>query len=116
MEFNKGLEELGTTWFLDLDGTIVEHNGYKNGGDKLLPNVKSFFNNLNEKDCVVITTARKEKYRKLTEDFLSNNGIRYSHIIFDLPSGSRVIINDKKPDGTNTAYSKNINRNFGLHF
>jgi hypothetical protein len=35
-------------------------------------------------------------------------------ILFDLPTGERLLINDKKPDGTKTAYSININRNEGI--
>ena len=30
------ISTLGHTWILDLDGTLVEHNGYKTGEDKLL--------------------------------------------------------------------------------
>lgn len=31
------LSSLPKTWIFDLDGTILVHNGYKNGGDRILP-------------------------------------------------------------------------------
>lgn len=35
---------LAKTWILDIDGTIVKHNGYKiDGYDTLLEGVKEFF-------------------------------------------------------------------------
>ena len=37
MKQNITLSPLGHTWLLDLDGTIVKHNGYKEGGDVRLP-------------------------------------------------------------------------------
>jgi hypothetical protein len=116
MEFSKGLENLSRTWFIDLDGTIVEHNGYKTNGEKLLPNSKIFFESLNEKDYVIITTARDEIFREVTENFLKENNIRYNQIIFGLPTGYRILINDDKPDGTKTAYCLNIERNKGITF
>lgn len=37
------LSPLGKTWILDLDGTLVKHNGYKlDGHDTLLPGAKDF--------------------------------------------------------------------------
>ena len=45
---------LGHTWILDLDGTIVKHNGYKiDGEDSLLSGAKEFINGLPEKDKVI---------------------------------------------------------------
>lgn len=102
------------TWFIDLDGTIVKHNGYKFGEDTLLPNVKEFFGKLNKNDYVVITTARSSKYRNQTIDFLKKNCIKYNKIIFDLPMGERILVNDKKSDGTITAYCINLDRDIGI--
>jgi hydroxymethylpyrimidine pyrophosphatase-like HAD family hydrolase len=112
MEFSN---ELNKTWFIDLDGTIVKHNGHLNGGDEILPNVKSFFKEINKNDYVIITTARSKTYQKETEKFLFDNNIKYNQIIFDLPTGSRILINDKKPDGTKTAYCYNLKRNKGIN-
>lgn len=99
------------TWFIDLDGTLVVHNGYKNDGDVLLDGVTNFFNSLPKDDFIIITTARNKKYKKQTIDFLNKNNIKYNKIIFDLPTGERILVNDKKPDGTLTSYSINVDRN-----
>lgn len=105
------LSNLAKTWIFDLDGTLVKHNGYKiDGEDTLLEGVKEFFLALNEDDYVVILTARKNEYRDQTIEFLRKNNIRFNHIIFDVPHGERILINDKKPSGLQTAYSINFER------
>lgn len=104
------LSPLGHTWIMDLDGTLVKHNGYKEGGDVLLPGVKEFINNLPEGDMIIIITARKQEYRDITERFLKNTGIRYDYIIFEAPYGERIVINDKKPSGLPVSVAVNIER------
>ena len=104
------LSPLGHTWIMDLDGTIVKHNGYKEGGDVLLPGVKEFINTLPEGDMIIIITARKQEYRDITERFLKNTGIRYDYIIFEAPYGERIVINDKKPSGLPVSVAVNIER------
>ena len=104
------LSSLGHTWMLDLDGTIVKHNGYKEGGDVLLPGVKEFLCGLPEGDMVIIITARKEGYRDITEKFLKKCGVRYDHIIFGAPYGERIVINDKKPSGLPVSVAVNTDR------
>lgn len=104
------LSPLGHTWILDLDGTIVKHNGYKEGGDVLLPGAKEFIESLPEGDMVIIVTARKEEYREITERFLEENGVRYDHIIFGAPYGERIVINDKKPSGLPVSVAVNTDR------
>ena len=104
------LSPLGHTWIMDLDGTLVKHNGYKEGGDVLLPGVKEFINTLPEGDMIIIITARKQEYRDITERFLKNTGIRYDYIIFEAPYGERIVINDKKPSGLPVSVAVNIER------
>ena len=49
---------LAKTWILDVDGTLVKHNGYKiDGYDTLLPGVVEFFGSLPSEDKVVLLTA-----------------------------------------------------------
>lgn len=106
------LSTLGHTWILDLDGTIVKHNGYKiDGIDTFLPGAKEFLANIPEKDMIIFLTSRKEEYRKITEYFLKENNIRYDHIIFGAPYGERILINDDKPSGLKTSVSINLHRN-----
>ncbi len=91
---------LGHTWILDIDGTIVKHNGYKlDGYDSLLPGAMEFLSSIPEKDMIVFLTSRTEEYRTITEKFLNANKIRYDHIIFNAPYGERILINDDKPSG-----------------
>jgi hypothetical protein len=114
MEFGVILQP--RTWILDLDGTIVKHNGYRNEeGDKVLDGVIDFFENeVMQDDYVLIVTARSAKYKEDTIKFLDENKIRFNQIIFDMPSGLRILINDKKPDGTETALSFNMDRDQGM--
>ena len=76
------LSPLGHTWFLDLDGTIVKHNGYLiDGYDTLLNGVKTFLDSIPEGDKIIFLTSREEKYRDVTESFLKQNSIRYDENI-----------------------------------
>ena len=89
---------LPKTWILDLDGTLVKHNGYKiDGYDTLLPGARGLLNNIARQDMVIIVTARRKEYAGLTERFLKEQGICYQHIIYDAPYGERIFINDCKP-------------------
>lgn len=102
---------MGHTWFLDLDGTIIKHNGYKiDGHDTFLEGAIDFLNAIPEGDMVVFITSRREEYREMTESFLRNSGIRYDYIIFNVPYGERILINDCKPSGLNTAIALQMER------
>ena len=108
------LSSLGHTWIFDIDGTIVKHNGYKlDGYDTLLPGVKEFFTNeIRDEDIVILVTSRTNEYKKSTIEFLYNNDIKFDHIIFNLPFGERIIVNDEKPSGLEMSKSINLKRNF----
>ena len=109
------LSTLGHTWILDLDGTIVKHNGYKiDGVDTFLPGSKEFLSSLPDKDMVIFLTSRKEEYREITEQFLKENNIRYDHIIFGAPYGERILINDDKPSGLKMSVAITGERDAGI--
>lgn len=92
------LNELGGTFILDLDGVLVKHNGHLTpAGDQLLPGIKEFFSQLTPKDQVIIASARESRFAQATEKFLKDQGIIYKAIIYELPTGPRVLINDGKP-------------------
>lgn len=98
------LSPLGHTWLLDLDGTIVKHNGYKlDGTDSFLDGAEAFLENIPPKDMVIILTSRTEEARELTEAFLREHGVRYDAIIYNVPYGERILINDNKPSGLRMA-------------
>ena len=96
---------------MDVDGTIVKHNGYIiDGFDTLLDGVKDFFDNINPQDKVILLTARKSENLENLKNFLKENNIRYDYLLTDMPMGERILINDSKPSGLNTAYSFNKKR------
>lgn len=108
---NLRLTSMGHTWIIDLDGTIVKHNGYKiDGQDSFLPGAREFLEGIPEKDMILFLTSRTESEKKLTEDFLMKNSIRYDQIIYGAPYGERILLNDKKPSGLTTAFAVNTNR------
>ncbi len=105
------LSTLGHTWILDLDGTLVVHNGYKlYGKDRLLEGAKEFIESIPEDDMVIIITSRKLEYKELTESFLRENKIKYDQIIYEAPYGERILVNDNKPSGLKTGYVVNKER------
>lgn len=108
------LSSLPHTWIFDVDGTICIHNGYKNGGDQILPGVKEFFSNIPGEDMIILLTSRKPQEKANLEKFLQSNGLRYNHIIFDAPMGERILINDDKPSGLKCAYAINKTRDDSL--
>ena len=110
------LSSLAHTWILDLDGTIVRHNGYKiDGVDTFLPGAKEFLSSIPEKDMIIFITAREAKYKLETENFLQSNNVRYNYIIFDAPHGERILINDSKLSGLKMSYGINVKRDQSLN-
>lgn len=110
------LSTLPKTWVFDLDGTLMKHNGYKiDGHDTLLEGAKEYISLIPKEDVIVIFTSRTDEYKQMTLDFLSENNIRYDHILFNMPMGERIIINDRKPSGLEMSVAMNIDRdNFDL--
>ena len=102
---------LGKTWLLDLDGTIVKHNGYKlDGHDTLLPGAKEFLDGLPAQDLVVFVTSRPQELAARTEAFLTAHALRYHAIVYGAPYGERILVNDRKPSGLATAIAVNPER------
>ena len=105
------LSTLSKTWIFDLDGTLLKHNGYKiDGYDTLLEGVTEYLETIPEEDKIIILTSRTEEYRDSTLAFLKENNIRYDEILFDMPMGERIIVNDRKPSGLDMAISLNLSR------
>ena len=111
--------DLRKTIFCDIDGTIFKHkkdlHTMLTEPPILLPGVIERFTEWRLKDYfIVITTARPEGTRRVTEEQLSSFGIFYNQLIMGLPTGSRMVVNDRKPDGMNTAEAVCLDRNAGL--
>lgn len=112
MENNKlVLSPLKHTWIIDLDGTIVKHNGYKiDGKDTLLEGAKKFLDSIPKEDFILFLTSRTDEYRELTIAFLKENHIRYDQIVFNAPYGERILFNDDKPSGLKMGVAFNKKR------
>jgi len=105
------LSPMQKTWILDLDGTILVHDGpYILGKDQFLQGAKEFLENIPDRDIIIFLTARGEWEKSHTLKFLKENNVRYNHIIFGAGQGERILINDNKPDGLVTAVAINTTR------
>ena len=127
------------TWFLDIDGTMLQYRnniqigdsqdagvaGTEDDGEQILPYVNEFLDTIPETDQIVLTTARKVEHREITEKALERFDIlkRVESIVYDVNSGPRILVNDIKPLGAEdnlydeevkTAYAINVNRDEGL--
>jgi len=109
------------TVFCDIDGCIFKHFGGRcnineiNPSEDLLPGVKEAFSKWRHSGYrIVLTTGRPPSSFDITKQQLEECGLFYDDIVMGLPRGSRIVINDKKPDGQPTASGVNIPRDRGL--
>ena len=109
------LSGLPKTWFIDLDGTVLVHNPGLAEPDRLLPGVKEFWAKaIRLEDRVILVTARDPQFETATRVFLAMQELRFDQLIMGLPTGERIVLNDKKPSGLHTAIAINVLRNGGL--
>jgi NDP-sugar pyrophosphorylase family protein len=88
------------TIFCDIDGTILKHaHKFSHIGkeDPIdLPGVIDKFNDWDSKGYkIVLTTARKESARYITEKHLSELGFCWDYLLMGITSGTRFLLNDK---------------------
>lgn len=107
------------TLFVDIDGTILKHQGsFSDISLKeatLLPHARDRMNEWCSKEYkIVLTTGRRESMRKTTELQLDRLGVPYDYLVMGLSKGNRIVINDRRPNGNDTAYAINIDRDQGL--
>jgi hypothetical protein len=113
------MRELRHTIFSDIDGVLWEHlidlPHMMTERPSLLPGVQEKFCEWRAKDYyIILTTARPEGCRRVTEDQLASYGLFWDQLVMGLPVGPRVLINDIKPSGLQTAIAVNLVRNTGL--
>jgi len=97
------------TLFVDFDGTTFEH-----ATENILPGTKEKFDEWHEKGyTIIITTARPSSAKEQTIKALDDNELYYDAVIFDLPNGDRVVLNDLK-EGRERAFAYNVERNGGI--
>lgn len=108
------------TIIVDLDGVIVKHLGLGASDQWYKPFefIEGTVTAFNEWEAtgayIIIMTARKRSCRYQLERDLSKHGIYYDMLIMGVTSGTRVLINDKKSDGSQAAVAFEIERNAGL--
>ena len=92
--------DLFGTYFCDIDGVLVYNSGEYGkklwgSTDELKGNAKKirelFKSGKNE---IILTTSRKEKFKKITEKQLKELNIPYNRILYGLRHCKRVLIND----------------------
>ena len=115
------MHDLPKTIFIDIDGTILKHLGTlqnmmwskKAIATQGAVEKMNYWYNIGYR--IIITTARPESMRIITEKQLYQCGIVYHTLIMSLPVGPRVVINDKKPQkDEDMAISINLTRDEGL--
>lgn len=111
------------TLLLDLDGTLIPHlkpiakqhvtNEYPT---EALPGVVEKLQEWESKGYrIIITTGRRECWRKFTEEQLCKLGIWYDQLVMGLSSAPRILVNDLKPYKTeDMATAINLPRNKGI--
>ena len=108
------------TIICDIDGTLVEHLNKGLPPQLFTPPVlEGTISKLTEWDTlgynIILITGRRESHRKITEEYLSNTGIIYDQLIMGVGGGTRVLINDLKPNrDEKTAIAINLTRNEGI--
>ena len=109
------------TILCDIDGTLVKHTSplETTKPDFKMELLPGTLKKLAEWDIkgynIILISGRREGARKETEKQLNEVGIIYDKLILGVGGGIRVLLNDKKPDGTTeTALAYNLTRNKGI--
>ena len=90
---------------------MLFRSGYKTDGcDTVLAGVQEYLQTIPLTDKIVIFTSRTEEYKQMTLDFLAEQRIRYDFILFNMPMGERILVNDRKPSGLDMAVAVNVDR------
>ena len=113
------MTEKPKTIFVDIDGTLLQHQGSL--PDTILRDpillegvIEKFIEWTGKSYKIIITTARPESMRDVTKGHLEKFGICYDVLLMGLTSGQRILINDKKPSHNTAALAINVERNGGL--
>jgi dTDP-glucose pyrophosphorylase len=88
------------TIFCDIDGTIIKHaHRFSHIGKEDPIDLDGVIDKFNEWDSkghkIILTTARKESARYITEKHLSDLGFCWDYLLMGMTSGTRLLVNDK---------------------
>ena len=115
-----------STFLIDIDGVIFRQKLRWNNGNHpiklnvVLDLIKSARDQINacyrRGDTIVLITARPVAYKQETQTQLNEAGILYHQLIMSLPTGKRILVNDRKVEEpeVNTAIAINLNRDEGF--
>jgi FMN phosphatase YigB (HAD superfamily) len=109
------------TIICDIDGTLVRHfppfiSSRLDTKLELLPGTLEKLSEWDYKGYnIILLTGRRESMREVTEKQLAELGIFYDQLIMGIGGGPRILINDNKPNGVETAFAINIERNKGIN-
>jgi ribonucleotide monophosphatase NagD (HAD superfamily) len=109
------------TFIIDIDGVIIKHLGagahaqWEQLFPVLLPGTIDFLTTAEAKSsCIILMTARPECCREDLVKQLRLHGVFWDQLIMGVSHGTRVLINDIKPPGVQSAVAINLPRNEGL--
>ena len=107
------------TIFCDIDGTLIKHFGSHltqiSEPPVLLDKTIETIDEWDRKGYnIILTTGRRESCRELTVKQLESLGIFYDQLIMGIGGHDRVLINDRKSNGRDTAFCHNVDRNKGI--
>ena len=120
MEHNIDQATKNYTIFCDLDGTLWEQGdpteiakpGYQ---PKIIHGTVDKIREWDSKGFkIILTTVRKESLLDVTVKQLSYAGIVYDQLVMGIGGGSRVLINDLRPNGDQSAFVYQPKRNEGI--
>jgi uncharacterized HAD superfamily protein len=111
--------EKKNTYFVDIDGTIFiyrKFETYETSEAQVIKSSKQFLQRVNDEGhMIILTTARPEYLRELTETELTKNGIPYHRLIMQIERGPRYLINDLDPNKPGErAIAINVTRDGGI--
>lgn len=114
------LDSIPETIILDIDGTILKHQGdlynINLNIPELLPGVKEKFDEWDKASCkIILISGRRESMRAVTEQHLRSLGLFWDQLILGAGRGRRILVNDMKPSSSEpTAVAVNLIRNEGF--
>lgn len=120
IKIETGKQHLPKTLFIDIDGTILHHQGnisdiWMRGADVLAGTRKRFDEWHSRGYKIILVTGRPETIREVTHKQLMDAGLIYDMLIMGVGIGARILINDLHPNYPgDTAVAINVPRNSGL--
>jgi len=110
------------TFFVDIDGVILKQQDrwplkiYDTRDFQEIASTVKLLNQLyTAGHKIVLTTARSSQNKRETKYQLTRIGLQYHELLMSLPTGQRVLINDRKPEEEiDTAVAINLIRDEGL--